>query len=108
MSIDADEIRTTADDVDEVALTVTGVTEPSDLDAEEAAEAAAAEAEKPSGRLAVAGAFPVIAAGIMVGGVFTGVGARVYAILAGLLGIGLALAVARMQRRPLVGTALIV
>jgi len=50
-------------------------------------------------RVAVAVVFPVIAAAVMVGGVFTGVGARFYAGVAGLLGIALAL-IARRLRSP--------
>ena len=49
-------------------------------------------------RLAIAVAFPTIAAAVMVGGVFTGVGARFYAGVAGLLGIGLALLAHRLKR----------
>jgi hypothetical protein len=49
-------------------------------------------------RLAIAVAFPVLAAAVMVGGVFTGVGGRVYAGVAGLLGIALAYALSRMKR----------
>jgi hypothetical protein len=58
-------------------------------------------------RLAIAVAFPVIAAAVMVGGVFTGVGARFYAGAAGLLGIGLALLAHRI-RKPAASNAVIV
>ena len=49
-------------------------------------------------RLALAVAFPTIAAAVMVGGVFTGVGARFYAGVAGLLGVALAAAASRLRR----------
>jgi hypothetical protein len=58
-------------------------------------------------RLAVATAFPVVATAIMVGGVFTGVGGRFYAGVAGLLGIALALG-ARRVRSPWASNAIIV
>ncbi|HEX9970126.1 MAG TPA: hypothetical protein VGB03_08300, partial [Acidimicrobiales bacterium] len=58
-------------------------------------------------RLAAAVACPTIGLAVMVGGVFTGAGARIYAVVAGLLGIGLALLVHR-QRRPLLANTLIV
>jgi hypothetical protein len=57
-------------------------------------------------RLAVAVAFPTIAAAVMVGGVFTGVGARFYAGVAGVLGVVLALAAHRI-RRPLAANVVI-
>jgi hypothetical protein len=57
-------------------------------------------------RLAVAVAFPTIAAAVMVGGVFSGVGARFYAGVAGLLGIAVALLAHRL-RRPLAANAVI-
>jgi hypothetical protein len=49
-------------------------------------------------RYAVAVAFPVIATAVMVGGVFSGTSSRIYAIVAGLLGIGLAFVAKRMRR----------
>ncbi|HZN15130.1 MAG TPA: transglutaminaseTgpA domain-containing protein [Acidimicrobiales bacterium] len=49
-------------------------------------------------RYAIAVAFPVIATAVMVGGVFTGASARFYAAFAGLLGIALALLVARVKQ----------
>lgn len=57
-------------------------------------------------RAAVAVAFPVLAAAVMVGGVFTGVGARFYAVAAGLLGIALAVVASRV-RRPVAANVLI-
>lgn len=57
-------------------------------------------------RVAVALAFPVIGCAVMVGGVFTGAGARVWAAIGGLLGMGLAL-VARRITRP-VATNLVI
>ena len=61
----------------------------------------------PVGRLAFAVACPTIALAVMVGAVFTGVGARLYAAAGGLLGIGLAVLV-RRQRRPVVANVAIV
>ncbi|HVV37092.1 MAG TPA: DUF3488 and transglutaminase-like domain-containing protein [Acidimicrobiales bacterium] len=63
-----------------------------------AAQPEETEPEQPVARLAIAIAFPVIAAAVMVGGVFTGVSPRIYGAVAGLLGIGLAV-VANRQRR---------
>ncbi|HUQ38709.1 MAG TPA: transglutaminaseTgpA domain-containing protein, partial [Acidimicrobiales bacterium] len=107
MSIDTE--PTEAVDVDPTA---TGVT-PGPVDGGDPAAAvvldddADEEFERPTGRLAVAVAFPVIASAIMVGGVFTGPAARIYAVVTGLLGIGLAVTVARMRRRAALGTLLI-
>lgn len=84
-----------------------------DLDAAEAVEAVdpdELEVEEPVGgayRLAAAVACPTIGLAVMVGGVFTGAGARIYAVVAGLLGIGLAVLVQR-HRRPLLANTLIV
>ncbi|MGQ0434047.1 MAG: DUF3488 and transglutaminase-like domain-containing protein [Microthrixaceae bacterium] len=58
------------------------------------------------GRLTLAVAAPTIAAGVMVGGIFDGVGPRIYAVIAGLLGVGLAVATSRLLRRPLVAYVL--
>ncbi|HEX7165721.1 MAG TPA: transglutaminase domain-containing protein [Acidimicrobiales bacterium] len=55
------------------------------------------EPERSSIRLAVAVALPTIAAGIMVGGIFSGASARIYAIVAGILGVVLATFVARVK-----------
>jgi len=64
--------------------------------------AAAADVEEPPdepvARLAIAIAFPVIAAAVMTGGVFQGVSPRIYAAVAGLLGIGLAVIASRQRR----------
>lgn len=49
-------------------------------------------------RPAIAVSMPVIAAAVMVGGVFTGVGGRIYAAAAGLLGVGLAVATSRIRK----------
>ncbi|HEX9682192.1 MAG TPA: transglutaminase domain-containing protein [Acidimicrobiales bacterium] len=77
-----------------------------------AAEAQAAEAEHRLGpipvRLVIAAAMPTVAAGVMVGGIFEGVEARIGAILAGLGGVGLAVVASRLIRRPLVAYAVIV
>lgn len=51
-------------------------------------------------RIAISIAFPVLAAAVMVGGVFLGVTPRIYAAIAGILGIALA-AVAGRLRQPL-------
>lgn len=72
-------------------------------DVESAAEEESAKPEEPERspyRIAVAVALPTIASALMVGGIFTGVGGRLYALVAGLLGIGLAIAI-RRQRSPL-------
>lgn len=52
-------------------------------------------------RVALALAFPVLGAAVMAGGVFTGVSPRIYAAVAGLLGIGLGLFVARLRNAAL-------
>lgn len=65
------------------------------------AAADAAESSEPVAapvRPAIAVAFPVLAAAIMVGGVFTGVGGRLYAALAGILGVALAMGAVRLRR----------
>ena len=79
-----------------------------DIDAAAAAADLAPEADDtPVGRLAVALLFPVLGAAVMVGGVFNGAGGRIYAGVAGALGIGVALLL-RRNRRPLVTNGLIV
>lgn len=52
----------------------------------------------PSPRLAVAVAFPVVASAIMVGGVFRGTDPRIYAAVAGLLGVGLGFGLTRLRK----------
>jgi len=59
----------------------------------------------PSPRLAVAVSFPVVAAALMVGGMFRGADPRVYAAVAGLLGVALSFAIARLNK-PLVANVL--
>lgn len=80
-------------------------------DLDHAADDAVVEApfddQLPASRLALAIAMPTIAAAVMVGGVFVGVEARIWAGIAGLLGIGLGLAVRRV-RNPLAANAMIV
>jgi hypothetical protein len=49
-------------------------------------------------RLAVALAFPVVGAAVMVGGIFSGVSPRIYDAVAGLLGVALGVAVSRVRR----------
>jgi hypothetical protein len=61
----------------------------------------------PVTRLALACLFPMLGAAVMVGGVFTGVGARFWAAVGGILGMGLAL-VARRIGKPLLANAVIV
>ncbi|HEX2850329.1 MAG TPA: transglutaminaseTgpA domain-containing protein [Acidimicrobiales bacterium] len=56
--------------------------------------------DAPALRTAVSVSFPVIAAAVMVGGVFLGASPRVYAVIAGLLGVALG-AVASRLRSPL-------
>ncbi|MHB8665719.1 MAG: transglutaminaseTgpA domain-containing protein [Acidimicrobiales bacterium] len=63
--------------------------------------ARADDVERRPFRLALAATLPTIAAGVMVGGVFQGAGARFYAIVGGLLGALVALAAHRV-RNPLV------
>lgn len=65
------------------------------------AGAGAADESRPGGRLAVAIGFSTLAAAVMAGGVFQGVGPRFYAAVAGLAGVGLAVAVDRMRGRAL-------
>jgi hypothetical protein len=68
-------------------------------------EEAAPEA-KPSYRIAVAVAFPIVACAVMTGGVFTGVAPRFYAAVSGLLGLGLAVLCSRIKK-PLLSVGLI-
>jgi hypothetical protein len=67
----------------------------------------AGDAEEPEGvedlteatlRVGIAVAFPLIGAAVMVGGIFSGAGGRVYAALGGLLGLALGAALARVQK----------
>jgi hypothetical protein len=72
-----------------------------DVDAAgDAADAPATDLQRPSLRFAIVALFPTLAAALMVGGVFTGPGARVYAVAAGALGVALATVAGRL-RRPL-------
>ena len=71
-----------------------------EADLEEAAARASIpedEPERSSLRLAVAMAFPAIAAAVMAGGVFIGFEARVYAAVAAMLGVALAVGAARFR-----------
>ena len=52
----------------------------------------------PSPRLAVAVGFPVVASALMIGGVFRGVDPRIYASVAGILGVALAFGIARLRK----------
>jgi hypothetical protein len=54
--------------------------------------------DAPPIRLAVALAFPVVGAAVMVGGIFSGVSPRIYDAVAGLLGVALGVAVSRVRR----------
>lgn len=58
-------------------------------------------------RLAVAVTLPTLAAAIMVGGVFSGAGGRIYAVLAGIAGVGVGVMASRM-RKPLAVNVVIV
>jgi hypothetical protein len=49
-------------------------------------------------RLAVALAFPVVGAAVMVGGIFSGASPRIYDAVAGLLGVALGVGVSRVRR----------
>lgn len=62
------------------------------------AEAAQAPPEQVSLRVAVAIGFPVVAAALLVGGVFTGFSPRIYTTIAGLLGVALATFAARIRK----------
>lgn len=70
--------------------------------------AAAEEEDRPAGRISVACAFAVLAAAVMVGGIFKGVSPRFYAAVAGVAGVALAFGVARIRRRPILSNVLIV
>ncbi|MEY2461572.1 MAG: hypothetical protein QOG30_3402, partial [Acidimicrobiaceae bacterium] len=95
--------RVAVEHLDEDAGRVTA-----DIDAAVAADELPTETEDtPVGRLALALLFPVLGAAVMVGGVFNGVGGRIYAGVAGALGIGVALLL-RRSRRPLLTNGLIV
>jgi Transglutaminase-like superfamily/TgpA N-terminal domain len=81
-----------------------------EADLEEAAALASVpeeEQERSPLRLAVAMAFPAIAAAVMAGGVFIGFEARVYAAVAAVLGVALAVGASRF-RSPLAANAVIV
>ena len=81
-----------------------------EADLEEAAALASLPDEEPERspvRLAVAMAFPAIAAAIMAGGVFIGFEARIYAALAAVLGVALAVAASRF-RSPVASNAIII
>ncbi len=73
--------------------------------------ASAPSDEEPEGspvRVALAAAMPTLAAAVMVGGVFTGAGARVYAAVAALLGVGLAYALRRRRSAVTINLAIAV
>lgn len=80
-----------------------------ELVAAEAAVDAEAEAREDLGkvpvRLILAVGAPTLAAAVMVGGIFQGVTPRLYAAVAGLLGVGTAVVASRLLRRPLVAYA---
>ena len=66
-----------------------------------------ADLPPPPGRYALAAALPVLAAAVMVGGIFQGFSPRFYAGVAGLFGVGLAATAVRV-RRPLAANAVVV
>ena len=110
MATTVDDLEARSAERDEQVKEAKGVTPPPDGPAPSHVEDTTGEdefAEKPMGRVAVAVALPVIATGILIGGVFTGIGARFYAVIGGLLGIGLAVGVARMRRNAALTTVLI-
>jgi hypothetical protein len=81
-----------------------------EADLEEAAALAALSEDEPERsplRLALAMAFPAIAAGVMAGGVFIGFEARIYAAVAAVLGVALAVGAARF-RSPVAANAVVV
>lgn len=65
------------------------------------------ELPPPPARYALAAGFPVLAAAVMVGGIFQGFSPRLYAGVAGLFGVGLAYTAVRI-RRPLAANAAVV
>lgn len=65
------------------------------------------DVERPSARVAVAVAFPTLGCAVMLGGIFSGASPRVYAAVAGLLGVALAVGVSRIARRPFLSYGLI-
>jgi hypothetical protein len=103
---------TTTEDLEAIERTAAAALEDevgrveADLDATEAPDEAPEEATGIANpvRVAVAIAFPVTAAALMVGGIYSGAGARIYGTVAGLLGVGLALLASR-SRRPFVTNA---
>jgi len=70
-------------------------------------ETSAAEEPKPSYRIAIAVAFPIVACAVMTGGIFTGVSPRFYAAVSGLLGLGLAVVCSRVKK-PVLSVILII
>jgi hypothetical protein len=66
------------------------------------------EPEVPLLRTAVAVALPTIASAIMVGGIFSGTGGRIYAAVAGLLGVALATVAHRVKRPALTNLVIVV
>jgi hypothetical protein len=66
-----------------------------------------ASEERPSLRPVVALAFPTVGAALMVGGIFSGLGGRVTAVVSGLLGIALAAALSRVRRALTVNVGLL-
>jgi hypothetical protein len=81
-----------------------------EADLEEAADRASIPDEEPDRsplRMAIAMAFPAIAAAVMAGGVFIGFEARIYAAVAAMLGVALAVGAARF-RSPVAANLLII
>jgi len=81
-----------------------------EADLEEAAALASVPDDEPERsplRVAVATAFPAIAAAIMAGGVFIGFEARIYAVVAAVLGVALAVGASRF-RSPVATNAVII
>lgn len=66
-----------------------------------AAEAAAEAAERPPTRIALAVLFPLLAMAIMVGGIFQGISPRFYTVISGAMGVGLAVLLSRLGRKPI-------
>ena len=80
----------------------------SDIDRAADAPEVSDEPEPPLLRIAVAVGFPVLAAAVMVGGVFTGIGGRFYAAAAGILGIALAVLARRFQKPAVMNLTIVV
>lgn len=78
------------------------------LEAEEFLEEEAGISPLPIGRVAFVVSCSTLAAAVMVGGVFLGLGPRIWAAVAGLLGVGLAVLSRRLRNPIMVNVAIVV